>query len=152
MLIRKIYCTIDTYYVTLTLSYKLPCFLVWTISWYKVRPLSRKHAGLFQINFNTSFGFNHLEDMQFIANKYMLLSYMKIMKQPIILYIGSSKKSQPMSLEDLEKHLDSRPERPAIEKATSSMPADIFGKTGRWVVQDTELSLHCFVWIFKSIF
>ena len=56
---------------------------------------------------------------------------MQIVKQPIILRIGSSKKSQPMSLEDLEKHLDSRPERPAIEKATSSMPADIFGKTGR---------------------
>ncbi|XP_067932638.1 transforming growth factor beta regulator 1-like isoform X2 [Watersipora subatra] len=44
---------------------------------------------------------------------------------------GSSKRVPSMSQEDLEKHLNSRPEKPAIEKATSSLPTEIFGNTER---------------------
>jgi len=36
------------------------------------------------------------------------------------------KKTPPLSLEDIEKHLDSRPQVLSIEKATTSMPTDIF--------------------------
>lgn len=55
-----------------------------------------------------------------------------MVSESLALFVAT-KRTPPMSIEDIEKHLDSRPSVPSIEKATTSMPADIFSNVDRCV-------------------